>query len=136
MAALEVLGIVVDVCRACELTYFDAGELAHACNSPTAFARTVCRPVPSARASAVDALDVLVYAPDTFEVIAYGGKAAGHVAVEVASHVAHAATSVDVVAVTKTAGMAAVSAAEAAAETADGAGESILEVLAALFDGI
>jgi Zn-finger nucleic acid-binding protein len=143
MAALEVLGIVVDVCRACELTYFDAGEFAHACHSPKAFARAVRPPAITAGTSAgggiddgVDVVELALYAPDAVEVIAYGAQVAGHVALDAASHVAHATASVDVVVVAQATGKAALGAARVATEVADSAGETILEVLASLFDGL
>jgi hypothetical protein len=140
MATLEVLGIVVDVCRGCELTYFDAGEFAHACSSPTAFAQAVRSPVNGVRTSAgsgfAGAVDLTLAAPDVVEVVAYSARAAGHVGVEAASHVVHAAASVEVVVIAETAGKAALGAARVTAEAADGAGEMVLEVLASLFDGL
>lgn len=141
MATLEVLGIGVDVCRRCELTYFDAGEFAHACSSPTAFAQAVRSPVNGVRTGAgsgfaADAVDLTLAAPDVVEVVAYGARAAGHVGVEAASHVVHAAASVDVVVIAETTGKAALGAARVTVEAADSAGEMVLEVLASLFDGL
>lgn len=139
MAAFEVLGIVVDVCRACELTYFDAGEFARACSNPAAFERGVRAPAGRARASAsagLDGVDLAFFAPDAVEVMAYGAQAAGHVAVKTANHVAQAAASVDPATVVELTSKAALGAAHATAQAADSAGETILEVLASLFDGL
>jgi hypothetical protein len=134
---VDVAGIVVDVCGACELTFFDAGELAFACRSPRAFLHALRQPasVP-ARAGAADvAVEVAMFAPvETLEAVAHGAHAAGHIAVTAAGHVAHAARHVDVVAVVETSGAAALGAADTASEAAGAAAETILEVLAALFD--
>jgi Zn-finger nucleic acid-binding protein len=136
---VDVLGIVVDVCGACELTFFDAGELAHACGAPTAFASAVRQrasaPSSAARRGGVDVIDIVTFAPvDAIEAVGYGASAAGHVAVTAAGHVANAVGQVNVVAVAETTGAAALGAAHAASEAADTAGETILEVLASLFN--
>jgi len=141
MLTLEVLGIVVDVCRPCELTYFDAGEFAHACSDSNAFAQAV-RPMvnrlqPSASAGfGPDVVDLALVSPDAVELVAYGAQAAGHVGVEVASHVVRSAASVDVVVIAEATGKAAVGAAKVASEAAGDVGETILEVIASLFDGL
>lgn len=141
MAVVEVhvFGIVVDVCGVCELTFFDAGELAHACRAPRAFERAVRQraPAPSsaARPGGVDAIDIVSFAPlDAIEAIGYGASAAGRVAVTAAGHVVDATGQVNVVAVAETTGAVALGAADTASEAAGAAGETILEVLALLFD--
>jgi hypothetical protein len=136
---VEVLGIVVDVCGACELTFFDAGELAHACAAPRAFARAVRQPGTAlsraTRLGGVDVVDIATLAPvEAMEAVGYGARAAGHVAVTAAGHVAHAAGQVNLVAVAETTGSVALASAGAASEAAGSAGETILEVLALLFD--
>ena len=153
MAVLDVLGIVVDVCRGCELTFFDAGEFVHACNAPRAFARalrlTPPPPAPAERANGSGAGEVAVelalLAPiDTLDAIGHGAHAtgqiahaAGHMALDAASHVARAASHVgagDVAAAAEVAGTVALGAAHAATDAAGSAAETILEVLASIFD--
>jgi TFIIB-like protein len=140
MLVLDVLGIVVDVCRGCELTFFDAGEFVHACNAPRAFVRALrLTPPPPAPAQAgtgasIGLGDAVAFAPlETLEVIGYGAHAAGHVALAAASHVAGTAAHVDLAAAAELTGTVALGAAHAATEAASSAGETILEVLASIF---
>ena len=153
MVVLDVLGIVVDVCRGCELTFFDAGEFFHACNAPRAFARalrlTPPPPGPTERGSGIGAgdvaLEVASLAPiEALDAIGHGvraaglvAQAAGHVALGAADHGARAASHVavaDVAAAAEAAGTVALGAAHAATEAAGSAAETILEVLASIFD--
>jgi Zn-finger nucleic acid-binding protein len=138
MAVVDVSGIVVDVCGGCELTFFDAGELAYACREPGVFVRAVRQPAPAPSRTArlgVDVTDIVAIAPvETIEAVGYGARAAGHIAVTAASQVAHAAGQVNVVTVVETTGAAALGAADAASEASGATAELILEVLAALFD--
>jgi len=172
MVVLDVLGIVVDVCRGCELTFFDAGEFVHACNAPRAFVRalrlTPPPPAPGERSSSAGAgdvaLEIAAASPiDTLDAIGHGAHAAGRVAhaagqvaLEAASHAqvadlaaaagvtgqvaleaASAASHVDVgdvAAAVEVAGTVALGAAHAATEAASSAAETILEVLASIFD--
>jgi hypothetical protein len=150
MAVLDVLGIVVDVCRGCELTFFDAGEFVHACNAPRAFVRalrlTPPPPGPAERGNGVGAgevaLEIASRSPlDTLNVIGHGASAAGHVAhaaghvaLEAASHAALAASQVDVAAAAEVAGTVALGVSHAATEAASSAAETILEILASIFD--
>ena len=134
MAVVDVSGIVVDVCGACELTFFDAGELAYACREPGAFVRAVRQPASAPSRTArlgVDVADIVLIAPvETIEAVGYGARAAGHIAVTAA----RAAGQVNVVAAAETAGATALGAADAASEASGATAELILEVLAALFD--
>jgi hypothetical protein len=153
MAVLDVLGIVVDVCRGCELTFFDAGEFVHACNAPRAFVRalrlTPLPPSPTERGGGIGAGDVALelatLAPiETLDAIGLGARvashtahAAGHVALGAADHAARAASHVavaDVAAAAEAAGAAALGAADAATGAAGSAAQTILEVLASIFD--
>jgi hypothetical protein len=140
MQVLAVDDVVVDVCRLCELTFFDRGEFSHVCNQPRAFAKAL-RAGRRGDTAASIALDLATTAPiETVEVIVYGAQAIAHGA-EAAGEVAlHAATLTLKVAegaslhtVAEASGEAALSAAEATAEGASAVGEAVLEVIGSIF---
>lgn len=107
MEVLAVAQVVVDVCRPCELAFFDRGELASVCNEHAAFSNAM-RPARESFVASRAALELAGNAPlETAEVMGLGARAAGK---------------------------AGLMAAQAATEEASTLAEGILEVLSGIFD--
>jgi len=136
MSIVEVVGVTVDLCRPCELTYFDRGEFALVCRASGAL-RHALRPEGAGRG--LDAGEVLGVAcqvgPGPGDALFVGdvAQAAGEVAVRAASRMAEAAAVVDVTSAAAAAGGSALDAASAGSELATGAAEAVLELLAGVF---
>jgi len=136
MRAATVVGVVVDVCKPCQLAFFDRGEFARICRAPKAFARAITpepsEPQPNAASLATDAL---ILAPDAVGGAIEVAAAAGGVALDAAQGAAAALAHVDVADTAAAAGAAALHAAEFVAEGSEAATAVVLEVLGGLFDG-
>lgn len=136
MSIVEVGGVAVDLCRACELTYFDRGEFAAVCRARGALQRALRQPQTSAGLAAGDVLGIAAhFSPSPGDVLFVGDvtQAVGEIAVRTASGVAEAAAVVDVTSVAAAAGGSALDATSAGSEVAAGAAEAVLELLAGLF---
>jgi hypothetical protein len=142
MQVLAVCDAVVDVCRLCELTFFDRGEFSHVYNQPRAFAKALRagQRGDTAASIALDsiALDVASTPIETVEIIAYGAEAVAYGA-EGAAEVALHATAftlqhgANLHTLAEASGEAALGAAEATAEGASAVGEAVLEVIGSIF---
>ncbi|HOU91619.1 MAG TPA: zf-TFIIB domain-containing protein [Polyangiaceae bacterium] len=136
MSIVEVAGVTVDLCRPCELTYFDRGEFALVCHASGAL-RHALRPEGADRG--LDAGEVLGVAcqvgPGPGDVLFVGdvAQAAGEVGLRAARGVVEVASSAHLTAAAAAVGEQALDAASAGGELAAGAAEAVLELLAGVF---
>lgn len=132
MQVLAVCDVVVDVCRPCELTFFDRGEFSHVCNQPRAFAKAL-RAGQRGDTAASIALDIATTTIETVHVITYGAEAVGEVALHATELTLRVADGASLHSLAEASGEAALGAAEATAEGASAVGEAVLEVIGGIF---
>ncbi len=136
MSIVEGVGVTVDLCRPCELVFFDRGECALVCRAAGALRRARGPEDAGRGRDAGELLGVACHVgPGSGDVLFLGDVAqgAGELAVRAASSLAEAAAAVDLTSAAAAAGGAALDAATTGGELATGAAEAVLELLAGIF---